>query len=617
MKRLLGVALLLFAFGIAAADDRLAEMLEKVEPSVVHLAAETDASVAVGTGFIVADDMIVTNHHVVEGCRTLVVKFHGGVFAIAGGVLHLDKAKDIAVIKMATRTELMKSLPVSKTLPKQGQDVVACGNPRELAFTVTRGIVSAIRPSDFLNQLGDGGSLAGTWVQTDAAISPGNSGGPLVNDQGEVVGMNTFCRRDGQNLNFAVSCIDILDAIAKARNTPLKAIVDGEDVTPRDGALKAVADVALSQIRAALPHATDQQMTDALQGRIAGFFPATPAADVTQGMVARISGPATVIQILEERMLLTVNGVKFQLPLLGVDGGELRAKWGDGVIQNLPIDDVFYIGKAQAYTTVANAMSYYIPLLPVGSILKTEDLKGLIEAEISRRRVEVAAAEKARQEEQRRWESEEAAAEMARKDAAIQSYVSRVRRTVSDSTGNFSVDAAVVEIRDGVAVVVRLDDKRVIEVPTARLSQSDQQWIQQNSMWLRLYGSQVRRHLTGTAAQDEERPPRASPRFVKDETPDRVGVATDDSKATPGAEVGVMKPAREFFSIRERAVFDIQIRDALKLFKATAGRGPKSHDEFMDRVVEANQIQLPELPAGYRYVYDPQKDEMMVAELKK
>jgi len=74
----------------------------------------------------------------------------------------------------------------------------------------------------------------------------------------------------------------------------------------------------------------------------------------------------------------------------------------------------------------------------------------------------------------------------------------------------------------------------------------------------------------------------------------------------------LVTPAKAYFSVRERVVFNIQIPDALNKFKAINGNGPKSHDEFMAQIVEANQIQLPELPAGQRYVYDPQQEELMV-----
>ncbi len=161
--------------------------------------------------------MIVTNHHVVDGCRSLTVKFQGGVSARADGVLYLDEAKDIAVVGITTRKELMKKLAVSAALPKQGEDVAAFGSPKGFESSLSRGIVSGVRTAKYLNELNLGKRFDGTWVQTDAAISPGSSGGPLVNQRGEVVGISTFCRVGGQNLNFAISCVDIQKAARRCK----------------------------------------------------------------------------------------------------------------------------------------------------------------------------------------------------------------------------------------------------------------------------------------------------------------------------------------------------------------------------------------------------------------
>ena len=71
-------------------------------------------------------------------------------------------------------------------------------------------------------------------------------------------------------------------------------------------------------------------------------------------------------------------------------------------------------------------------------------------------------------------------------------------------------------------------------------------------------------------------------------------------------------PVKALFATRERLVFEVQIPQALQLFNATEGRNPKSHEEFMEKIVKANQIQLPELPPNNRYIYDPKTNELMV-----
>ena len=125
-------------------------------------------------------------------------------------MIYVDRKLDFALIR-TTNLKSLKPLPLCyATYPLPGQSVVALGSPLGLAGTVTRGIVSAIRyPSGALE--GVAPSYV-TLIQTDASISPGNSGGPLVNNRGEVVGVNTFSRSgaSAQNLNFAVSIVDIL-----------------------------------------------------------------------------------------------------------------------------------------------------------------------------------------------------------------------------------------------------------------------------------------------------------------------------------------------------------------------------------------------------------------------
>ena len=74
----------------------------------------------------------------------------------------------------------------------------------------------------------------------------------------------------------------------------------------------------------------------------------------------------------------------------------------------------------------------------------------------------------------------------------------------------------------------------------------------------------------------------------------------------------VTTPVAAYFAARERVAFDIQIPHALDLYKAAEGHAPKTHEEFMRDIVEANQIRLPTLPAGHRYVYDPKSEQLMV-----
>jgi hypothetical protein len=109
--------------------------------------------------------------------------------------------------------------------------------------------------------------------------------------------------------------------------------------------------------------------------------------------------------------------------------------------------------------------------------------------------------------------------------------------------------------------------------------------------------------------------PSGSPATVGDTTRVKaeVGVGAKGRRLDdPRLNQTIVTPARTLFRTQERIVFEISVPHALQLYEATNGRKPKTHEEFMEQVIQANQIRLPELPAGQRYVYDPQTGELMV-----
>lgn len=80
----------------------------------------------------------------------------------------------------------------------------------------------------------------------------------------------------------------------------------------------------------------------------------------------------------------------------------------------------------------------------------------------------------------------------------------------------------------------------------------------------------------------------------------------------PGVVDAIAQPAKSYFAVKERVVFEFQIPQALQLYKAETGAGPATHEEFIEKIITANQIPLPALPDGHRYVYDPQTEQLMV-----
>lgn len=189
----------------------------KTLPSVVKISAGDSQ----GTGFIFdSNGHILTNRHVVSGnTKNIEIETSSGNKVLAE-VVYVSRAEDFAVLKSQAISRL-PSIPLCySTYPMAGQEVLALGSPRGLANTVTRGIVSAVRRSGSdLKTVSPEGS---TVIQTDAAVNPGNSGGPLVNSEGEVIGIVTFQKTASQGLNFAISIIDVLEELQVKRPVATK-----------------------------------------------------------------------------------------------------------------------------------------------------------------------------------------------------------------------------------------------------------------------------------------------------------------------------------------------------------------------------------------------------------
>ena len=172
----------------AASSSRLTigEVANQALPSVVSVQVRSGSRRATGSGFVVDDDVVVTNAHVVGSQLADVrVLFSSGA-SIDADVLGLSTEDDLAVLRVQLPSGVDPLPLADASLPTSvGDEVIAVGSPLGLAGTVTAGIVSA---TDRQVRLG---STRASAVQTDASINPGNSGGPLIDRRGRVIGVNT------------------------------------------------------------------------------------------------------------------------------------------------------------------------------------------------------------------------------------------------------------------------------------------------------------------------------------------------------------------------------------------------------------------------------------------
>jgi S1-C subfamily serine protease len=196
-------------------NNTIVDAVEKVGPSVVRI--DTTKRVinplgglfgrgptiqqqqGQGSGFITrSDGVVLTNAHVVDGASDVTVTLPDGR-SYSGKVLGADPLTDVAVVKVVASKLPVAPLGDSARV-RPGEWAIAIGNPLGLDNTVTAGIISAIQRT---NAVGEGQRVP--YIQTDAAVNPGNSGGPLINDRGQVIGINTAIRQaPGAGLSFAV-----------------------------------------------------------------------------------------------------------------------------------------------------------------------------------------------------------------------------------------------------------------------------------------------------------------------------------------------------------------------------------------------------------------------------
>lgn len=179
-------------------------LVRQTESAVVLITAHDKQSkpMALGSGFFVnSSGLLVTNYHVIEGASGVLVKLHNGALFFVDKIVSIDSARDLALLKVAGRELPTLRLGDSGHVTV-GEEVVALGSPLGYQNTVSTGIVSGIRQVN-----------GRPMIQTTAPISHGNSGGPLLDLQGRVIGINTSTEPRGQNVNFAVPVNELKEVL--------------------------------------------------------------------------------------------------------------------------------------------------------------------------------------------------------------------------------------------------------------------------------------------------------------------------------------------------------------------------------------------------------------------
>lgn len=198
--------------------ESLPDLVRRVKPSVVSVLtydAKGDALIS-GSGFFIAPGEVVTNVHVIKNAHR--VEIHtlegkGRTYPVSGA-LALDEEADLALLRVELPADRSRPLTLTASLPDEGEPVFVIGNPLRLEGSVSDGIVSAVREVPDLGRI----------IQTTAPVSHGNSGSPLFNMRGQVIGIVTVKVTNGQNINLALG-VSRIAALARGELLPFDRIV--------------------------------------------------------------------------------------------------------------------------------------------------------------------------------------------------------------------------------------------------------------------------------------------------------------------------------------------------------------------------------------------------------
>ena len=235
------------AIAKAPTQDLLPELVRRIKPSAV--AIETfdvrGEKLSRGSGFFIGSDRVVTNRHVIDNAYRAEVHSSTGSIYPVKGVVAVDAEGDIAILRVEAPPNQIRPLSLDRTSPQEGESIVVIGNPFGLEGSVTNGIVSAVRDIPTFGRI----------IQITAPISPGSSGSPVVNMQGQVIGVATLQITGGQSINFAIpserisqlqsgAVVSLPDlVVASSRNKRAKAVQsfrDGLSFLSKDDCEKAL-----------------------------------------------------------------------------------------------------------------------------------------------------------------------------------------------------------------------------------------------------------------------------------------------------------------------------------------------------------------------------------------
>jgi S1-C subfamily serine protease len=231
--RSLPFVLVILVAQVALSQDALPELVRRVKPTVVAIATYDSSGepLMTGSGFFLSPGRVVTNLHVVRGAVRAEIKTldgKGKVYPVTGA-LDIDEEGDLALLSVDMPLERSRPSEIADALPDEGERIFVIGNPLKLEGSVSDGIVSAVREVPNLGRI----------IQITAPISHGNSGSPVFNLRGQVLGVVTVKVTNGQNINLAIASARVSqlrgDTLRPLKDLPTKSKSDLAESLYRTG----------------------------------------------------------------------------------------------------------------------------------------------------------------------------------------------------------------------------------------------------------------------------------------------------------------------------------------------------------------------------------------------
>jgi len=229
IKSIVAVLLILLSANTYAMDAK--NIFRQSKNSVVLVMAfdKNSQPIIIGSGFFIDDgNKIATNFHIVKDAVTLVIKKPDGTTSKITETYGVDYKRDIILLSSPIKG---KALLLETQTPEVGDDILAIGNPKGFENTLSIGIVSGIRSEDGTD-----------YYQITSPISPGSSGGPIINKDGNVVGVSTFYMEGGQNLNFSVPSAYIFRLLKENKKDLLRNVIIRNAKKTKDDEMQKIID---------------------------------------------------------------------------------------------------------------------------------------------------------------------------------------------------------------------------------------------------------------------------------------------------------------------------------------------------------------------------------------